>query len=147
MPTDRQFLLDLYAETRSAELAVTGWTDDQRRHFITMQFDAQDTDYRMRHPSASFDVVLLHGDPIGRLYVDRRLDTVHLIDITISAALQRRGIGTALLVQLQDEARATARSITLFADVSNPARAWYERLGFATVRLQGVHVFMSWRAA
>lgn len=147
MPTDRQFLLDLYAETRSAELAVTGWTDDQRRHFITMQFDAQDTDYRMRHPSASFDVVLLHGDPIGRLYVDRRLDTVHLIDITISAALQRRGIGTALLVQLQDEARATARSITLFADVSNPARAWYERLGFAAVRLQGVHVFMSWRAA
>jgi len=147
VPTDRQFLLDLYAETRSAELAVTGWTDDQRRHFITMQFDAQDTDYRMRHPSASFDVVLLHGDPIGRLYVDRRLDTVHLIDITISAALQRRGIGTALLVQLQDEARATARSITLFADVSNPARAWYERLGFAAVRLQGVHVFMSWRAA
>lgn len=147
MPTDRQFLLDLYAETRSAELAVTGWTDDQRRHFITMQFDAQDTDYRMRHPSASFDVVLLHGDPIGRLYVDRRLDTVHLIDITISAAWQRRGIGTALLVQLQDEARATARSITLFADVSNPARAWYERLGFAAVRLQGVHVFMSWRAA
>jgi ribosomal protein S18 acetylase RimI-like enzyme len=142
---DRPFLLHLYGETRAAELALTGWSDEQRQAFVEMQFTAQDTDYRARFPHASFDVVCSDGTAVGRLYVDRRPDSIHVLDILIAAQLRGTGIGTALLLVLRDEARATGRGVSLYVETSNPARAWYERMGFvASGEAQSIYVLMRW---
>jgi len=109
-----------------------------------MQFDAQTADYRARCPRASFDVVMLDGVQVGRLYVDRRADTIHVLDITIAPAWQGHGIGSALFAQLQAEAIDTARSISLYAEATGHAEGWYERLGFVADAPQGVHVHMQW---
>lgn len=141
---DRPYLLALYGESRSAELALTGWPDDQRRDFVELQFTAQDTDYRSRYPGASFDLVLLDGVPVGRLYVDRRPTTLHVLDILVAADRRRTGIGTTLLRSLMDEATATGRQVSLYVEALNPARAWYERLGFVADQRHDLHVLMTW---
>lgn len=144
---DRAFLVDVYAETRADELALTDWTAEQRRAFVEMQFTAQDSDYRRRFPHAAFDVVLLGSEPVGRFYVDRRADAIHVLDIAIVRARQRRGIGTRLIRQLMDEAVRTNRAVSLYVEVFNPAQAWYASLGFAVRDVQGIHQLMTWRPA
>ena len=71
---DREFLYRVYASTREDELAVVPWTDAQREEFLRMQFTAQDSHYHTHFPDATYDLVLRDGQPIGRLYVDRRPD-------------------------------------------------------------------------
>lgn len=143
--SDRPFLVELYAETRAAELSIVPWTDEQRGTFLDLQFRAQDNDYHSRYPTASFDVVLADGEAVGRLYVDRSEETLHLIDIAVVAAWQHHGIGTVLLADLLDEAVRSDRPVTLFVDSANPVRAWYERLGFVTTGENALYTQMTWR--
>lgn len=143
--SDRPFLVELYAVTRAAELSIVPWTDEQRGTFLDLQFRAQDNDYHSRYPTASFDVVLADGEPVGRLYVDRSEELIHLIDIAVIASWQHRGIGTVLLADLLDEAMRSDRSVVLFVDSASPVRAWYERLGFAASGEHGIYTQMTWR--
>lgn len=144
--SDRPFLVDLYAETRAAELGLTGWSAEQQHAFVLMQFAAQDADYRRRFPAASFDVVLRDDEPVGRLYVDRRPSSIHVLDIIVAPPFRRLGIAAALFRELMREAAAGNRGVTLYVEPGTPAHAWYQRLGFtAPSEAQGVHLFMEWR--
>ena len=40
-PADAPFLLEVYASTRTSEMALVPWTDEQRHAFISSQFAAQ----------------------------------------------------------------------------------------------------------
>lgn len=40
--SDEQFLTELYASTRAAEMAIVPWESEQKRAFLKMQFEAQD---------------------------------------------------------------------------------------------------------
>ena len=142
---DGLFLRDLYGQTRAGELALTGWSAEQQRAFVEMQFAAQDADYRARFPQASFDVVVHDGTPVGRLYVDRRADAVHVLDILITSEHRGRGVGTMLMRSVLDEAATSDRDATLYVEPGSPAHAWYQRLGFvAPDEPQGLHLFMRW---
>ncbi|OYW70612.1 MAG: hypothetical protein B7Z37_30225, partial [Verrucomicrobia bacterium 12-59-8] len=70
-PADEAFLLAVYASTRAEELALSGWTDEQKDQFCRMQFTGQDAHYRGNYPTAQLHVILKDGIPAGRLYVDR----------------------------------------------------------------------------
>jgi GNAT superfamily N-acetyltransferase len=48
----------------------------------------------------------------------------------VEGATQRRGIGTAVMHRLIDEAAGTGRPMTFGVVRRNPARWLYERLGF-----------------
>jgi ribosomal protein S18 acetylase RimI-like enzyme len=127
---DEGFLAKVYASTRAAELARVPWSDEQRRAFLAMQHRAQHTDYHGRYPEASFDVVQLGVQPIGRLYVDRGPKEHWVIDIALLPAFQGRGIGGRLLTWVQTGARAEAVPVRLHVETCNPAAALYRRLGF-----------------
>jgi ribosomal protein S18 acetylase RimI-like enzyme len=78
------------------------------------------------------------------VYVYRSPGEIRLMDIALVDAERGRGLGAALIRELMDEARATNASITLHVEPGNPARRWYERLGFALVEDRGVYHFLSW---
>jgi len=42
---DESFLLTVCASTRSKEMAVVSWSDEQKRAFLEMQFQAQHNYY------------------------------------------------------------------------------------------------------
>ncbi len=141
---DSAFLFRVYASTREDELALLDWSEGQKRAFVSMQHQAQDSHYRSRFPDAAFAVIECAGEPVGRLYVARTQAEIRILDIGLLPAHRGRGIATALLLALQSEAGATGRRMVLHVERHSRARNLYERLGFAPVGEAGVHLRMEW---
>ncbi|HEU5036364.1 MAG TPA: GNAT family N-acetyltransferase [Nocardioides sp.] len=141
---DRPFLIALYASTRAAELDQVVWAPGQREAFVRMQYDAQDVSYRTQNPEGAFDIIEVAGRPVGRLYVDRRVDEIRIVDIALVPEHRRAGIGSALIERLQADAAATGRTVTIHVEVHNPAAVLYGRLGFVAVAEHGLYRRMEW---
>ena len=142
---DLPFLRELYASTRADEMVVVPWDEAQKRAFLEMQFEAQHTYYLEQFADASFDLILQDGEPIGRLYIDRRDDEHRLIDIALLPAARGRGIGGSIMRRLLDEAAAESKPVRIHVEQHNTAMRLYERLGFERIEEQGVYWFMEWQ--
>jgi len=142
---DLPFLRRLYASTRTEELAVLDWSDEEKASFLAMQFEAQHRHYQEYFPAARFELLLLDGTPIGRLYVDRREEEIRLVDISFLPEHRGKGMGTPLVRELLEEAEAGGRSVRIHVERFNPAQRLYERLGFRRVEEVGVYFLMEWR--
>lgn len=143
-PGDMEFLHRVYASTREEELAVTGWSEEQKEQFLRMQFGAQHDHYQKHFPDAKYDVILAGDTPIGRLYVDRRVDEIRIIDIALLAEHRGAGVGGGLVRQLIDEAATDGKSVRIHVEHNNPAMRLYERLGFKKIEDVGVYHLMEW---
>ncbi len=144
---DQAFLLRVYASTRADEIAQTGWSEAQAEAFVRMQFVAQQQHYRSHDADADFDIIEVDGAPAGRLYVARRPERIHVIDIAILPPWRRRGHGTALLRQLLAEGERAALPVSIYVEIHNPAQQLYARLGFKEVSSAGLYRLMEWRAS
>lgn len=84
---------------------------------------------------ARFDVmrhrIVLVGDtPAGAISVLDRPEGLHLANLHLLPAYQGRGLGTAVVREVQEQAQAQGRRLTTQVLKVNPALAFYERLGF-----------------
>lgn len=144
-PDDTPFVRDVYASTRDAELALVDWDDAVKHAFIDQQFEAQSAHYAANHDGADFDLILVAGEPVGRLYVHRGSDEIHLLDIAVLAPHRGRGIGTGLVSDLMHEAAAAGLPLRLHVEMFNDgAMRLYDRLGFRPVEQRGVYILMEW---
>lgn len=116
----------------------------QREAFVLMQFTAQDTEYRRHNPQGAFDVVEVDGRPVGRLIVDRRPGDIRIVDISLVPEARGAGIGSELIGDLVEEARASGRIVSIHVEVHNRAAELYERLGFEVAEDLGVYRRMEW---
>ena len=146
-PSDDAFLLDVYASTRTDELAEVPWSDDQKRAFVALQFQAQQRAYRA-YEGATFDVIVQDGEPVGLLYVARWPAEIRIMDIALLPAHRNRGIGSQLIRDLQGEAAASGHPLTIHVERFNPALRLYERLGFQiAAERDHVYLLMRWEGA
>lgn len=143
---DADFLCDLYADTRADEMAAVDWPAEQKQAFLRMQFDAQHRHYQQYYPNAAFDIILLAGRPIGRLYLDRWATEFRIVDIALVPEHRKRGIGTAFLQAIHAEAQRAGLPVTIHVEQFNPALRLYQRLGFEPVGVNGVYYLMKWPA-
>ena len=144
-PADEPFVREVFASTRDAELALVDWDEPTKQAFIDQQFHAQNVHYATHHADGRFDLVVVDGEPVGRLYVRRTRDELMLLDIAVLAAHRNRGVGTVLVRQLMDEAAQTRRRLTLHVEIFNDsARRLYDRLGFVPVEQRGLYTLMEW---
>jgi GNAT superfamily N-acetyltransferase len=139
---DYEFFESVYASTRAEELAPVPWPDEQKRAFLAQQFAAQSSHYAEHYPDASFDVVVVDGEPAGRLIVARREGAILVVDISLLPEHRSRGVGTRLLRPILDEASELGATVTVHVERFNRARALYERLGFTPVAEHGVYLRM-----
>lgn len=139
---DLEFLYEVYASTRQDELAVTPWTEQQKADFLRFQFNAQHTYYQQNYAGAEFDVILMDGKPIGRLYVYRTPGEIRLMDMALLPEYRGRGIGSAFMQSLIDESKRRGVKIGLHVEQYNPAYRLYSRLGFREVEVRGIYVYM-----
>ncbi len=142
---DQVFLRKLYASTRAPEMAAVPWEPAEKQAFLSRQFEAQHKFYMEQFPDASFDLVLEDGEPIGRLYLDRRENEHRLIDIALLPAYRGRGIGGRLMRDVLEEAARVGKSVRIHVEQDNPAMHLYKRLGFSKIEDQGVYDLMEWR--
>jgi len=139
---DLPLLLRIYASTRTGELAPLPWSEEQKQAFLRMQFEAQHRHYQSHYAGDRFDLLLLAGTPIGRLYVGRWPSQICVIDIALLPEYRGRGIGTRLLRELIAEAQAQGKNVSMHVEKNNPARNLYLRLGFVKHEDAGVYDLM-----
>lgn len=125
-PEDEPFLFEVYASTRLDELEGFGWSDDQKRAFIRMQFLARERSY----PRVGNRIIVLNGRPVGRMMVDRNETDILLRDIALLTEFRNAGIGSRLIQDLMKEATSAGKPILLHVVSTSPAVRLYERLGF-----------------
>lgn len=142
---DAPLLLEIYASTRTEELAGIPWDEAQKAAFVRQQFEAQHRQYQEAYRDATFDVVLVDGTPAGRLYVARGGDELRIVDVAILPAFRRRGIGTHLIEQVKAAAAREGKAVRIHVERFNPAMRLYERLGFAPIADRGVYLFLECR--
>ncbi len=144
-PQDMEFLFQVYASTRIDELAVVDWDDAQKAAFLNMQFNAQHTHYQEHYKDAAFDLIFLHGEPVGRLYVARWETDIRVVDIAILPAHRNQGIGRAIFEEIMAEGADTGKTVSIHVEQNNPARRLYDRLGFrAEGEEHGIYQLMIW---
>lgn len=142
--TDREFLFEVYASTRTQELAQVPWSDEQKRAFLWQQFEAQDHEYRRAYPDAIYSVIELSTIPVGRLYLRHGASDTRIIDLALLPDYRCWGIGSRLLGDLAREADRMKRSLSIHVEVFNTgARRLYERFGFALAEDKGVYLLLS----
>lgn len=141
-PGDAEFLFRLYSSTRAEELAMVAWPAEQKEAFLRQQFGAQHQFYREHYPDASFQVILLDGEPAGRLYVDRWAREHRIVDVALLPEHRGGGVGTRVLNEVIAAADRAGKPVSIHVEVFNPARRLYERLGFVQVADRGVHLLM-----
>ena len=143
-PDDEAFLYEVYASTRTEELAVVDWDEAQKAAFLHMQFEAQHQFYQERYTQTDILIILRDAVPVGRLYVARWQDEIRIVDIALLPPYRNAGIGTAILRDLLAEAAAAHKPVRIHVEKFNPALRLYERLGFAPIEDKGVYLFMEW---
>jgi ribosomal protein S18 acetylase RimI-like enzyme len=146
---DRAFRLVLFRDSRPPEFALLQRQvgPDAFAELMRLQFQAQTTSYRASFPRARFDIIELDGAPAGRIVVDRPGAEIHIVDQALTPAMRNRGIGTAIMQSLMDEAAGAGLPVRLKVASSNdPSMRLYLRLGFRPISSIPFYVEMEWRA-
>lgn len=143
---DIGFMRNLYASLREDEMALVAWPEGMRETFLDSQFALQHHHFTTHFAQAEFLVLEHGGHPVGRFYVLRAGQRWSIIDIGLLPAWQGRGVGAALLRQLQQDAHeAGTQGLSLHVRIDNPrAHMLYLRLGFRDDGVDGMHLLMHW---
>ena len=136
---DADFLFELYASTRAAELDRTGWDETTKLGFLQMQFAAQSAYYARHFATAQFDVIEADGQPVGRRASYE--EEIRIIDVTLcrpGATVDRHAVDSGD----PRRGRASVRSVGLSVERWNSACRLYARLGFREESSDDVYVRM-----
>jgi GNAT superfamily N-acetyltransferase len=142
---DGPLLLEVYTSTRAQELALVPWNDEQRSAFVRAQFEAQHSYYQAQFPHASYQVIIVDGVPVGRIYILRESDAIRILDVTLLPLHRNAGTGTLLIRELLAEANQTGKALNIWVEQFNPSLKLFERLGFVKVQEEGFNCLMEHR--
>lgn len=140
LPTDDNFIYEVYASTRADELAGIPWTVPQKDAFVRMQLELRERQYRAEYPAAITEVILRGGIPAGTMITLKTADAMRLMDIAILPQFRGAGIGTTILRRLQKE----GKKVSLHVLKQNPAVHLYAKLGFVSVAEDSMYLQMAW---
>lgn len=143
-PADSNFLLAVFASTRTDELAALP-DPAIAESFVRMQFNAQQQSCQMAYPKAEHRIIIFRGRPAGRILVDYTAETIRLVDISLLSEFRAQGIGSFLIRRLIGEALDTGKRLMLSVYKFNPALTLYERLGFSKTGEDGLYIQMQLR--
>lgn len=134
---DFDFLYALHVSTiREAVVATWGpWDEGFQRKWFEDHWDPRPQ-----------QVIVVEGQDVGVLKLERYQDELFLALIEVAPAWQGRGLGTAVIRDVQAQAREAGVPVTLQVLKGNPrARQLYERLGFEVVEEQDKRLVMRYR--
>ncbi len=124
-PDDEELLWELYRSSRTGPLAALP------EPLLRMQHRAREKAYRESFPGADDRLIVVAGQVVGRVLVWRGPAEHRIVDISIVASQQGRGIGTEVLRGLVEGATMDRRTLRLAVATDNEgARRLYDRLGF-----------------
>jgi ribosomal protein S18 acetylase RimI-like enzyme len=129
---DVGFLADVVFEATRAQGRLPVGFDERRWHARYAEWTSEQVRGEVANSTTS--VIEVDNERAGRLRITRTADYIELSGIQLLPAVQRRGIGTAIIEELKAQAVAAGVPLELGVEKDNPdARRLYERLGFVHV--------------
>jgi len=129
---DEAFLFRLFCSIREPDFCFLG--EVEKKVLLEMQFAAQQRHFRVNIPEARDKIVMLDGQPVGRICTAHRQQELHLVEIALLPEHRNRGIGSHLMKGLERECEGKEMlPIRLRVYRHNPAMRFYQRLGFSIV--------------
>jgi ribosomal protein S18 acetylase RimI-like enzyme len=142
-PGDEPFLFELYCAVRAHEFALL--PELLKQHLVHTQYEAQQDGYRAQFPGSGYEVVFHDERKVGRIWIASLEDSLHLVDIAILPEAQNSGIGTALVRELQREAKLAGKAVRLSVFRFNPGSVrFHQRLGFTVTHEDEIQLYFEW---
>jgi RimJ/RimL family protein N-acetyltransferase len=143
---DIDFRFRLFCQSRPPEFALLALAPAAMEQLMRFQFQAQTVSYRSEFPTARFDIIELGERPIGRIVVDRSDTRLLIVDQVVVPELRNRGIGTAVMRSIMEDATTAALPVRLHVASSNdPSLRLYLRLGFVPLDATPMYMELEWR--
>ena len=143
---DETTLLAIYAASRADEMALVPWDEATKDAFLRSQLMAQQEHYRSYFPNAAHELILVEGEAVGRLYVDRRESEIRILDVTLLEQARGHEIGTRIIQELMKEAADRDQSLSIYVESYSQSLGLFQRLGFVKTDENGALWLMVWRA-
>jgi GNAT superfamily N-acetyltransferase len=132
--SDFDFIYSLYRQTLYEYVEQTwGHKEDFQRNRMREDFD-----------TLPFEIVCSQGKDIGVISVVDEETALKIKFLMIEPIYQRQGFGGLILRQILEQAAKREIPVNLSVFRINPAKAFYERLGFKVVGSDEYSFFMQW---
>lgn len=118
--------------------ALAALCDDQLR--------LQRLGWAAQFPTMLDHVIVMDGEPIGRVAWATLATDLRMIDIVLLEERRGRGVVTAVLAEAKAFAARHGLPVVMHARSHARPRRQFERLGFRTVADDGIHARLEWRA-
>jgi len=142
-PSDQAFLHHLLEESQRQELAGLDLPPTLLSSMVKTQLRTDQT----AHAAADHrrHIIEVDGQNVGRLIWRPEPTALHMVELRLLPARCGRGLGTALLTDLQRQIADTGLGLCLLVAPFNPARRFYLRLDFVEITMEGPMIAMAWR--
>lgn len=145
--SDEQFLTELYASTRAAEMAIAPWNEEQKRAFLKMQFEAQDRYYRERYPNASFEIIKLNDQSVGRFYHAELADQIRIIDLAFLPEHFDKKVFIELVERMMQKGEQAGKPVRIYLESLDPTVEIFVNLGFQKIDEHGIYFLWQYQPA
>lgn len=134
-PHDMPFIRQAHdATTRPHVEAIWGWDDAIRDGFFAAYFAKE-----------NLFVIHWHNELVGAVQIHPRNDALDIAQLEIDPEYQRKGIGTAVIRDVQHQATAMATDVHLqVLKIDTDAAPLYRALGFQETGTTETHILMAW---
>ena len=143
-PADEPFLRSLMIGAMADELGAWAWPPAIRADLLQKQYHGRDSAMRSTWRDLDDRLILLEGQPVGRIALARTADELWVVDLLVVPERRNGGVGTAVLRNVLGEAKRLGKPVRLHVNITHRAARFYERLGFVKAGGSEVHQLMEW---
>jgi ribosomal protein S18 acetylase RimI-like enzyme len=141
---DQEFLYRLFCSVHSEKLQLVSLNPEEKNRLIELMYQGFNRHYSTLAPASDDRVVLLNNESIGRMILLQMSKEIRLADLAILPEYRQRGIGSALIGQLQAESMMSKRPVRLQVPHFDRALRLYQRLGFYKIDTVGPYLHLEW---
>ena len=141
---DEEFLNRLFYSVYLEKLQLVALSAEEKKTLVELMYQSFTRHYNSVAPASDDRLVLLDNESIGRMILLHLREEIRLADLAILPQYRCRGIGSALIGQLQTESTMSKRPIRLQVARFDRALRLYQRLGFYKIDVAGPYLHLEW---
>jgi len=141
---DQEFLYRLFSSVHSEKLNQAQLNLAEKNSLIGFMYQAFSRHYSAIGPATDDRIVLMNNECIGRMILLQTHEEIRLADIAILPEYRERGVGSALIGQLQTESLMSNRPVRLQVARFDRALRLYQRLGFYKIDVAEPYLHLEW---
>jgi ribosomal protein S18 acetylase RimI-like enzyme len=120
---------------------------EMRDQLLRMQYSAQRSAYGQEFPGSGYEVVLQDEERVGRFWVAGRDEDFYLVDVALLPEYRGKGIGSALINELQKHARNAGKAVRCSVSRFNSGSLrFHQRHGFVVDSEDEMNFSLVWKS-